>query len=125
MKTFLMLLIFITTAASCEQVVQDEEITTAHLEKQMEEIKMLIDSEDCAEDTGCKFMAYGSKACGGPQGYLIFSSAVDEEALEKMVQKYNKTEAAYNDQHGIMSDCSIPAPPGKLSCESGKCEEVR
>ena len=83
-----------------------------------------IDEGACSPTAGCSVMPYGSKACGGPQGYLLFSSETDIPALQKMVEKHREAEATYNKQNRITSDCSIPVPPEKLACEDGKCVQI-
>lgn len=124
MKLILLLLLFTGSVASCEQVVEDQEITAKNLEKKLAEIHSIINAESCSETGECSFMAYGSKACGGPQGYLLFSNQIDVEALTKMVEEYNKAEDAYNKKFGIISDCLYATPPEKLECVNGKCVQV-
>lgn len=124
MKIFLAISMFIGIFASCEQMSADQEITREQLDRQLAEIQTLINEGNCSNSSQCKFIPYGSKACGGPQGYLIFSSGVDEEKLKSLVEKYNKAEATYNKENNIMSDCSIPPEPQELACEDGQCVEV-
>lgn len=124
MKTFFILLIFTISFAGCDEEKSDQELTIMELEKQLQDIHEFIDNGGCSPGSECSFMPYGSKACGGPQGYLIFSSETDVPALQKMVEKHRKAEAAYNKQNQIISDCSIPAPPEKLACEDGKCIQI-
>lgn len=124
MKIFLAISMFIGIFASCEQMSADQEITREQLDRQLAEIQTLINEGTCSNSSQCKFIPYGSKACGGPQGYLIFSSGVDEEKLKSLVEKYNKAEATYNKENNIMSDCSIPPEPQELACEDGQCVEV-
>ena len=124
MKLFLALFIFIGSVSGCEQNLDNQEITAENLKKQLAEIQSIVNADSCSETGECRFLAYGSKACGGPQGYLLFSNKVDVEALTKMVEDYNKAEDAYNKEFGIASDCMYATPPGKLECENGKCVQV-
>lgn len=125
MKLILLLILFTGSVASCEQVVvDDQEITAENLEKKLAEIRSMVDADSCSETDQCRFLAYGSKACGGPQGYLLFSNQIDVEALTQKVEEYNKAEDAYNKKFGIISDCMIATPPEKLICENGKCVQV-
>ncbi|CAM4074947.1 hypothetical protein [Gillisia limnaea] len=125
MKAYFILLIFTTSFAGCDDVKSDQELTILELEKQLQEIYAFIDNGACSQDSECSFMPYGSKACGGPQGYLLFSSGIDVQALHKMVEKHRIAEETYNKQNRIISDCSIPAPPEKLACEDGKCIQIQ
>ena len=124
MKLILLLFLFIGSVSGCEQQENEQEITAKNLEKQLAGIHAVIDAGSCSETGECRFLAYGSKACGGPQGYLIFSDRIDVDALTKKVEEYSKAEDAYNKKFGIISDCMLAAPPEKLSCEDGKCVQV-
>jgi len=121
MKLFLALFLFIGSVSGCEQAEDDQEITAKNLEKQLAEIHSVISADSCSESNQCSFLAYGSKACGGPQGYILFSNQVDVEALTAMVDNYTKAEDAYNRKFGIISNCMHVAPPTQLACENGKC----
>ncbi len=125
MKNLFILLIFTTSFAGCDEVNSNQELTRLELEKQLKEIYAFIDNRACSPDSECSFMPFGSKACGGPQGYLLFSSETDVPALHKMVEKHRKAEAAYNQQNSIISDCSIQLPPEKLACKDGKCVQIQ
>jgi hypothetical protein len=123
MKILLSFSLFVGIFASCEQLATtaDQEITREQLDQQFMAIEALIEEGSCSQDGECNFIPYGSKACGGPQGYLIFSSNVDREELQNKVEAYTKAESTYNEQQGIMSDCSIPPEPQKLGCVDGNC----
>ncbi len=121
MKVFLFFLLIVGSAASCQNTDDAQNITLQDLELQFEAIQELVNESSCADSSQCRYIAYGTKACGGPQGYLVFSSEIDTEKLEALVTKYSKDEDTYNKQNGIMSDCSIPSPPEQLDCVDGKC----
>ncbi|MCM4159076.1 hypothetical protein FHG64_08800 [Antarcticibacterium flavum] len=125
MKIFLSFSLFVGVFASCEQMAQiKQEVTREQLDQQLVAIEALIEEGSCTENSQCRFIPYGSKACGGPQGYLIFSSNVDVDELQTKVDAYTKAEATYNKQEGIMSDCSIPPEPAKLGCVDGNCVQL-
>ena len=124
MKLILMLFLFIGSISGCEQAEDDQGITAKNLEKQLAEIHSVINADSCSETGKCNFLAYGSKACGGPQGYLLFSNHVDVESLTTMVEEYNKAEDAYNKKFGVISDCMFITSPTQLACENGKCIQV-
>jgi len=124
MKLLLLLFLFIGSVLGCEQAENAQEISAKHLEKQLAEIRSIINADTCSESGECRILAYGSKACGGPQGYLLFSSNLDVEALTRMVEDYNKAEDDYNKKYNVISDCMLALPPNKLACENGKCVQV-
>lgn len=121
MKALILLLLVLSTAGSCENSDENQEITLKDLQLQLEEINNLIDAQNCNDSSQCNYLAYGSKACGGPQGYLIFSSEVDLDKLEKLVNTHTATEDLYNKQNQIISDCSLVSPPQTMECVDGKC----
>lgn len=124
MKSFIFLLILTLGFAGCDEVKSDQELTRLALEEQLQDIYAFLDNKNCSKDSECVFMPYGSKACGGPRGYLLFSSETDVRTLQKMVEKHRKAEASYNKQNHIISDCSIPVPPEKIACKDGKCIQI-
>ncbi len=78
----------------------------------------------CAGDGDCRYIAFGSKPCGGPWRYLTYSAAtVDPVALAGKVCLYNAMNDVYNRRHNIASDCSIPTPPD-LGCVAGMCADL-
>lgn len=124
MKLIFSYSLFILLFAGCDPVSGQQDISREQLARQFGEIEVFIATAKCSSKDQCKFIPYGSKACGGPQGYLIFSSDIDVEKLKLMVQKYTEAEKRYNKENGIMSDCSIPPEPRELKCENGNCIRV-
>ena len=124
MKAFILLLLFISAAGSCQHSDPFQNITANELELQLTQIKDLVAETGCTENSQCSYMAYGSKACGGPQGYLVFSSEVDTVKLKNLVANYTAAEAAYNEQNGIVSDCSVVTPPQTIGCVDGNCVKM-
>lgn len=126
-KNFLMrmLVIFLSillSVSGCESTENSQQVDQKELDRQLEEIKDLIARESCTEEKSCDYIAVGSKACGGPKTYLVFSSSVDRQKLEKLVEAYNQAEAGYNEKYGIVSDCMLVTPPERVECVNGKCE---
>jgi len=89
-----------------------------------EKVEQLIASGKCTEDTNCSYIAFGSKPCGGPWSYLVYSSNIDSDLLISKVNNYNQLENEYNLKWGIISDCSTPAPPNSVECVEGKCTGI-
>ncbi|UJH90318.1 hypothetical protein LZ575_15860 [Antarcticibacterium sp. 1MA-6-2] len=131
MKIILYFFFLTIAVASCENLgdhpeeFKNENITQAQLEQQFSEIEKYIAQGSCTGSEQCSFIPYGRKACGGPQGYLVFSTKVDNEKLQEMVNRYTKMEIAYNEQNQVMSDCSLPPEPAELGCENGNCIRIK
>jgi hypothetical protein len=75
----------------------------------------------CSSPSVCRTIAVGEKACGGPQRYLIYSTAATDSArLAREVARYNDAERKRNREEGRMSDCMMVVRP-QVSCISGQC----
>lgn len=96
----------------------------AELTSLQEEIELLIDAGICSENSDCDYLAFGSKACGGPKAYLVFSTSIDVALLQQKVATYNALENAFNKKWGIISDCSFLLPPTSVACINGNCKAV-
>ncbi|WP_130733492.1 hypothetical protein [Flavobacterium sp. J27] len=129
MKNFLRLLVIVALFQSfqCEKEANKTSKTTDFetLQKQKQHIKDYVASFECNEEIGCDFMAFGSKPCGGPWEYLIYSNEVDITYLTTMVNQYNQDEANYNIQYHIFSDCAVVNPPNNVGCVDGVCTIIQ
>ena len=100
-------------------------ITSAKLEIKKQEIQTYINSFSCSESVGCNYIAFGSKPCGGPLSYLVFSNSVNLTKLQEMVKNYNEMNRLYNIQTNAMSDCMAAAPPAEVKCVNGVCTIIK
>lgn len=83
------------------------------------EIYNLSISVSCDNADNWAFVAYGSKACGGPQGYIAYSTQIDTDAFLQKVTAYSLAEKEYNIKWGISSTCDLPLQPKGVECENG------
>ena len=90
------------------------------LQQMLSEIKSLASSEDCEDATEWTFTAYGSKACGGPVGYIAYSTNIDTESFLNQVEEHRTAQKEFNEKWGIISDCSVPQEPDEVICENGE-----
>lgn len=69
----------------------------------------------------CRVVGIGSRPCGGPERFMIYSTANTNEAvLFKLVGAYNRKRAADNRREGMVSDCRVlPEPVAVL--RDGMC----
>ena len=95
------------------------------LQSEMQEIRLLIARE--VGDTSaqrieqCHVVPVGSKACGGPQSFVIYSTAVsNERKLQELARQYTEAEEKYNRVTQAMGTCSYAIPP-EVHLENGKC----
>ncbi len=115
-----MLLIFV----SCDsQDKQDDDF--AKLADMKQTILIVAGSASGNDSTDCRYVGLGSKACGGPVEYLVYSIVdTDTLLLLELVENYNKFEDELNRKYGIASDCSIPSPP-VVGLVNGRCVDLK
>ncbi|WP_339659387.1 hypothetical protein [uncultured Polaribacter sp.] len=97
----------------------EQEIEHRSLMDLFTEIETLSYSVSCANATDWNFVAYGSKACGGSQGYIPYSKNIDTVLFLEKIAQYTNAENEYNIKWGIASDCSITNPPTSVECQNG------
>lgn len=86
------------------------------------DITALIGEAACESDDQCKITAFGSKPCGGPAGYRVYSSLdTDTALLETRVNEYNRLAVQYNRETNALSDCSMVVAPMAF-CATGQCK---
>lgn len=84
-------------------------------------IHSLVGNASCANDGECRSLPLGAKACGGPDGYLAFSTkATPEPTLRALAQTYAGERRKANSASGMMSTCMFMADPGAV-CRAGTC----
>ena len=107
----------------CEEdvVERDQATELAQLQNEKQVILEYVASIPCEATIGCDYMALGSKPCGGPWEYLVYSNAVDIAYLTDLVTTYNSHEAEYNETYDIYSDCAVVNPPQNVGCIDGVC----
>ncbi|MFY0628798.1 MAG: hypothetical protein JXR05_00375 [Flavobacteriaceae bacterium] len=84
-----------------------------------DELYELSISVTCSDSNDWSFTPYGTKACGGPQGYIAYSNQIDIVAFLQKVDEYTEAENQYNIQWGILSTCDIPPAPIAVECVNG------
>ena len=99
---------------------KDQELEQKALMDLFAEIEALAFSVSCFNISEWNYTPYGSKACGGPQGYLPYSNQIDVDEFLRKVNEYKIAEETFNNKWEIVSDCSIIAAPKRIVCEDGK-----
>ncbi|MGQ3094167.1 MAG: hypothetical protein ACT6RP_12010 [Roseateles sp.] len=115
----LLVVAFASTAlASCAQTPTAAEPEPQRLAR---ELRTLIGPASCTADSQCRSLPVGAKACGGPTGYLAWSTKhTDEAALKALVAKQTAAQRHANTRPGLVSDCAVLVDPG-ARCEAGRC----
>jgi hypothetical protein len=109
-------------AKSCDEKA-DKNLTQQQesemLNELLTEIQNLASSKECIDALAWTYTAYGSKACGGPVGYIAYSTNIDTDLLLDKVEEHKTAQQEYNQKWSIFSDCSVPPEPDGVICENG------
>ena len=89
------------------------------LQQLFTEIEGVSTSVSCDDPSEWAFTAFGSKACGGTQGYIAYSTTIDVADFLERVRMYTETEDAFNQLWGVISDCALVNPPSSIICRDG------
>jgi len=123
-NTFKTIAIMAIVFSCANKSVISQENEQQHLAKLKSEIEQFVAEGSCSNEKKCDFIAFGSKPCGGPWSYLVYSTTINVKLLKEKVTIYNSTEHAFNKKWGIASDCMMEAPPTKVQCIDGKCTAI-
>lgn len=128
MKKLVVLLALALMAFTCANNENTPEEALTDSEKLItkeKEITDFIKDNACKPDRECGTIAFGSKPCGGPWKFLIYSlTAADVKILNEKVNAYNALEKEVNVKTGRASDCSIAIKPN-VACVDGVCKIVQ
>lgn len=90
---------------------EDHEVEASDIALLNREINALVGTPTADSAQACAVVGYGSKPCGGPSRWLIYSRQVtDDEILLPLVERYNRLTEQFNQQQGLMSDCAVLEP---------------
>jgi hypothetical protein len=96
-----------------------QEQQAQNLDQMFSEIEILATSENCDDSAEWTFTSYGSKACGGPLGFIAYPINIGTELFLKKIEEYTTAQQEFNQKWGIVSDCSVPSQPSEIICENG------
>ncbi|MEJ1223097.1 hypothetical protein [Sediminicola sp. 1XM1-17] len=118
--TFLLGLAISLLSCSVSQDTNSQEEENQELIKMLSRINEIANSAKCVNADEWRFTSYGSKPCGGPYGYIAYSTAIDTTHFLALVTEHESAEKVYNEKWGLQSDCSIPAEPSGVICENDR-----
>jgi hypothetical protein len=80
------------------------------------QIQAEIGDAACDSPAQCHSIGVGAKSCGGPEGYLAWSSKrSDEKKLKRLVEQHKQAREEDNRRSGMLSNCMFLPDPG-ASC---------
>lgn len=87
----------------------------------LRQIRAEIGDPVCDGPQQCGSIAVGAKSCGGPEGYLAWSSKVgNSKKLLTLVAQHALARKVEQERDGMLSDCMVVANPG-AACVAGLC----
>ena len=107
-------------SCSVTQDTNSGEEEAIELSNMLARINEIANSVKCINADEWRYTPYGSKPCGGPNGYIAYSSNIDTTAFLKLIEEHKLAQKKYNEEQGIISDCSDPAEPTGVKCEQDK-----
>lgn len=86
------------------------------------ELRTLIGPAACTADAQCRTVPVGAKACGGPAGYLAWSTqGTDATRLTALAAQQSEAHRREVEASGMRSNCAVTTDPG-ASCVQGRCQ---
>ena len=80
-----------------------------------------IGTAECDNASQCRTMPVGHKSCGGPEGYVAYSTKSGNSArLLALGEQYAAARKAENERSGMLSNCMMESDPG-ASCVANRC----
>lgn len=119
---FLVLSTLLLSMLSCE--IKDFQNTREEDAEEMSVLKKEIDKMasqfNCENAAEWKFVAIGTKSCGGAGAYIAYSTKIDEVDFLNKVKFYTQKQKAFNVKWGSISNCELVVTPKIVECVNGK-----
>lgn len=91
----------------------------------LDNMRKEIGTAGCDNASQCKTLPVGHKSCGGPDGYLAFSTkSGNGERLLALAGQYAAARKAENERSGMLSNCMMEPDPG-ATCVANRCVLVQ
>ena len=121
---YLKAIFFTTLIGACISCADDHaELTREQelqrLKEQWSKIVSMAMNTSCTDSSGWAFTFYGSGGCGGPGGYIIYSTQIDLTLFFKEVETYTREEKEFNNKWPGGGGCIVPPTPTGVKCENG------
>ena len=85
------------------------------------QIQAEIGDAACDSSAQCHSIGVGAKSCGGPEGYLAWSSkSSDTTKLTSLVAQHKLAREEENRRSGMLSNCALVTDPG-ATCQAARC----
>jgi hypothetical protein len=85
-------------------------------------MRSMVGAASCSENAQCQTVAVGARACGGPEGYIAYSTKETQRtALEALARRHAEKRRAAVSASGELSTCNFIPDPGAV-CRAGSCQ---
>lgn len=123
MKKIMLALALVTCSAFAQDELTEEKKDRKAINSLMEVTRTLANHDlSCQSSLDCLRLPVGSRACGGPNGYVITSTHNPLlEEVKFLAEQTESRESAYNMKYGVFSICSI-VPMPQASCINNICK---
>ncbi len=93
----------------------------ASAERMLAQIQAELGDAACDGPQQCHSIAVGAKPCGGPDGYLAWSSKrTDEKKLRSLIEQHALARKHENLRNNMASTCVFETNPG-ATCQAARC----
>ncbi|HQQ97438.1 MAG TPA: hypothetical protein PLX35_09245 [Cyclobacteriaceae bacterium] len=99
------------------ELTQEQELQ--RLKEQWSKIESIAMNASCTDSLGWAFTFYGTRCCGGPVGYIIYSTTIDTTAFLKEIESYNRAQKEYIIKWPCFGPCFVPPTPTGVECANG------
>lgn len=119
-KSICIIFISVTLLVSCKkQADSNKNADLKSLALALKNINDQVDTAKCVDSKKWSFLPIGSKACGGPTGYIAYPHTIDTTQFIKQVRLYTQQQQYFNMKYNIASDCMYMIPPYAVICDNG------
>jgi len=109
--------------SSFDKATSNQNVNQDEIAKRYDELRKIAAADlSCAAVSDCEAVALGSKACGGPSGYLVASARNSSfDQILELAEDLAALESQYNIDNQVMSNCMFEMPPD-LECAAAACK---
>lgn len=114
--------LFLFAMTACQPMDQTSDGTSgegASSQTLLQELKSIATGA-CSKTSDCYSAAIGSRACGGPEDYMVFSKWDSASKILDTVYSYNQ--ARQKETSGSVGTCEYRMPPA-VTCSENKCKK--
>lgn len=116
------LIALLLACLACSSCVSAPTDATAPAAETLPRIRALVGAAACTDNAQCRTAPLGSRACGGPEAYLAWSSAATPAApLQQLLDRYQREREQADAKAGMASVCTVVPDPGAV-CRAGACQ---